>query len=621
MQETRADLDVGEIIPPPEVQAVVDKTAAFVGLHGPAGERKIREKHGGTNRFSFLQETSPYNAYYQRKVTENRDSSNRGFKSATKASNSTEVSLRRSDSAAKSTEDDGRVDVAASTVEVEPAISKAKAAQVKEEARRQLPTEPPKPNVYTVNLGPRPPSAFQLDVMKLTAQCAAKQGDSFLKALMRRESRNPLFEFLRPLNRHFTILQDLINAFEQLVKPDEGIEQLVQTLKERGRSTNLIHEEVLYAYNWNLVKERNEKDGEDGEDSGVKNALIDWHDFVVLETISLGEDEDNLPPPIADPNQIPRVIEAAEKARKEQEQNYADVDMEIETENVEVVTADVNADIPVDRVRKDFVAEKPATPQVEAPTMVLPSGQRVPVDQADKSIRAELRDPKYKEERARAAEKNRLDNLASGDEIARNVAARNYQKTEVFNHANLRQGIASSDRLLPVQVAHAAEPVPAGPQLPSTRKAANDSAELEPPEKKARVEAAVGLLSAASKVASVEDAVDAVEVPQVPPGLVSEQEWIDKVGREIKISVMFSVRPNKDWKLGGKNLHMEIPLRKTIKDLKTLLSKYTKLPTNKQKLFFEPVGFMKDSKTFAYYNVPHNAQIEFEVKERGGKKR
>lgn len=53
--------------------AIVDKTAAFVARNGVDFENKIREKEAANPRFSFLNATDPYNAYYQHKVTEFRE--------------------------------------------------------------------------------------------------------------------------------------------------------------------------------------------------------------------------------------------------------------------------------------------------------------------------------------------------------------------------------------------------------------------------------------------------------------------------------------------------------------------------------------------------------------------
>lgn len=60
---------VGVIIPPPEIRAVVDKTAQFVAKNGKSFEQKIMEKDG-SGKFNFMRDNDPYNAYYEFKIKE-----------------------------------------------------------------------------------------------------------------------------------------------------------------------------------------------------------------------------------------------------------------------------------------------------------------------------------------------------------------------------------------------------------------------------------------------------------------------------------------------------------------------------------------------------------------------
>jgi hypothetical protein len=60
---------VGVIIPPPEIRAVVDKTAQFVAKHGKSFEQKIlNSSEGKTAKFNFMKELDPYHAYYEMKI-------------------------------------------------------------------------------------------------------------------------------------------------------------------------------------------------------------------------------------------------------------------------------------------------------------------------------------------------------------------------------------------------------------------------------------------------------------------------------------------------------------------------------------------------------------------------
>ena len=65
---------MGIIKPPPEIRAVVDKTALFVAKHGKEFEQKIIDKASGTEDPPHRSLTScapdPYNAYYEFKIKE-----------------------------------------------------------------------------------------------------------------------------------------------------------------------------------------------------------------------------------------------------------------------------------------------------------------------------------------------------------------------------------------------------------------------------------------------------------------------------------------------------------------------------------------------------------------------
>ncbi len=59
----------GLIIPPPEIRAVVDKTAQFVAKNGKSFEQKIlNSEEGKTAKFNFMKAFDPYHAYYEFKI-------------------------------------------------------------------------------------------------------------------------------------------------------------------------------------------------------------------------------------------------------------------------------------------------------------------------------------------------------------------------------------------------------------------------------------------------------------------------------------------------------------------------------------------------------------------------
>lgn len=59
----------GVIIPPPDIRAVVDKTATFVARNGKSFEQKILSSaEGKTPKFNFMRPFDPYHAYYEYKI-------------------------------------------------------------------------------------------------------------------------------------------------------------------------------------------------------------------------------------------------------------------------------------------------------------------------------------------------------------------------------------------------------------------------------------------------------------------------------------------------------------------------------------------------------------------------
>jgi splicing factor 3A subunit 1 len=59
----------GLIIPPPDIRAIIDKTAIFVAKNGSSFEQKIlNSAEGKTAKFNFMRPFDPNHAYYEYKI-------------------------------------------------------------------------------------------------------------------------------------------------------------------------------------------------------------------------------------------------------------------------------------------------------------------------------------------------------------------------------------------------------------------------------------------------------------------------------------------------------------------------------------------------------------------------
>lgn len=700
------------IVPPANIRSLVEKTASAVGKR-PALEAKILEGKAADPRFAFLLSSNPYHAFYRAKVAEASDETpgarlgnqpngteipvepparigpspdrGAGEQSLTgdkpigsvKGSNSAEFvdTAKRVNSVPPVENGSHQRDT---VQQVAAAVSKLKAARLKADSERPVPTSPPLDNSYSVpNVSPAVDN-LSLDVIKLAAQYAAHAGTSFVEMLSRKEQRNPLFDFLNPVHPHFFVFQRMTAAYRAVLRDRNTTSGVVAELGKDVSSREAVLQKMWYRHDWRRAQESKATD-EAEMSSFSARAVIDWHDFVVLETIDIGENDVDLPAPLADPTQIPRVMAAAEAARRELEMNRQDVDMDMDGDieideeahgsmtnayqSATIVTADVDADIPSNQVRKhqESVGDsrigrsehvpaigqgepgvgpgrsmRPPSGLARGQEVLLPDGQVVPVAEATPAMHAQLLDPKYKEERMRAAEKNQRYNLAGGEEMALQLARLNRDKPDsgVYNRGDLQGSLAAQHGIQPPLPVELPQPKTSGPQLPSTKQIGGDESESQPA-KRARIEAAVGTLTQAASAGKTlrkegeppvpgadPDGLPLPPAPVAPAGLVPEMEWIAKVGKTVSIHIKAPVHANRNWKLEGQEINMEVPLRSTVHRLKEVLARAecTAVPGNRQKLQFQGI-FMNNRHSLAFYNIGPGSTIQLEVKERGGKKK
>lgn len=83
-----------------------------------------------------------------------------------------------------------------------------------------VPKEPPPEFEFIAD--PPSISAFDLDVVKLTAQFVARNGRQFLTQLMQKEQRNYQFDFLRPQHSLFNYFTKLVEQYTKVPGQGEG---------------------------------------------------------------------------------------------------------------------------------------------------------------------------------------------------------------------------------------------------------------------------------------------------------------------------------------------------------------------------------------------------------------
>lgn len=253
----------GVVLPPKEFRTILEKTAGFVARNGIAFEDRIREREKGNPKFSFLNTADAYNPYYLWRLSEIKEG--RGTAIAA-----------------------GRGGEAAAPVETKP-------------------VGPPKPPDFQFSARMPNISAQDLEVVKLTALFVAKNGKQFMVNLQKREAGNYQFDFLRPNHSLHNFFQHLIDQYSMLLRAGgidgEGGRVQQERITELQRNVDdkfHILTRAKQRAEWLQYQEdEKQKKEEDDEKERLYYAQIDWHDFVVVETVVFtdADDQANLPSP------------------------------------------------------------------------------------------------------------------------------------------------------------------------------------------------------------------------------------------------------------------------------------------------------------------------------------
>ncbi|RHY21520.1 hypothetical protein DYB32_009792 [Aphanomyces invadans] len=690
----------GLIVPPPEIRAVVDKTAQFVARNGRSFERKIAGEVASA-KFSFLRASDPYNAYYEHKVSEFEAQAAETAAPA-KDTAAAEGSSKGADDRTDETTADGAASAAdtAPTAIEESVVAKkpveavvSKSLKNLKEKNTNLDAPPPEEQFKQKH-----PTLTPLDqeIMYMTAQYTAVSGKPFLSGLATREQRNPQFDFLKPTHPLFAYFTFLVESYAKVLTAkalyaknkaatEAGHEPVANPLIEALEAgVNRMHvlDRCVHKHEW-LRREEEAKRREAMETDVEKLAYlqIDWHDFVVVETITFDNDDAtgaDAALPYLETDSQP----AAANGGGGGDDMDMDMDMEEEERPAELKVVD------------DYVPRGAAT---TAPAVHITSvdGQTIHSEQANEHMRILLQAPKYREEKARHLQKVQDTPFAPGAAIADNFKRFATKRSDIFtssadDEARLVQATTqnqpaagptphdeedddAADQYLPVQT-QARGPPPAAYHIPPTQRpppppppmqAVAGSGFPPPPpaqplpgvQQGAVVQAPprahhpllpphLGVPIPAGMVPGMTmPLVSGMVIPLapavVPPPVTLvappategvgadgttgdaqppvKRQRVD--GGQVRLLVTVPYEPeNTQWKLSGQTLTIQVDIKAPIRDVKAVIQDETGMPIAKQQVKAPVVGFLKDSLTCAHYNFDNDVVMELSARQRGGRR-
>ncbi|KAL5546085.1 hypothetical protein UlMin_005772 [Ulmus minor] len=424
---------IGIIHPPPDVRSIVDKTSQFVAKNGPEFEKRIIANNSGNAKFNFLIPSDPYHAYYQHRLAEFRAQNQSSGQQP--PSQSADSAATESAPSAPAADGDGIAPKPDPSAQFKP-------------VRKVL--EPPEAEQYTVRL-PEGITGEELDIIKLTAQFVARNGKSFLTGLTSREINNPQFHFLKPTHSMFMFFTSLADAYSKVLMPPKG---LTEKLKKSVVDMTTVLERCVHRLEWERSQEQARQKAEDEiEQERIQMAMIDWHDFVVVETIDFADDEDeDLPPPMT----LEEVIRRSKVSAVEEEivEPSKEMEMEMDEEEMLLVEEGMKAarlgendeemkdatkvseepEAPM-RIVKNWKRPEDRLPAERDPTKYVVSpitGELIPISEMSEHMRISLIDPKYKEQKERMFAKIRDTTLAQDDEISKNIVGLARTRPDIF---------------------------------------------------------------------------------------------------------------------------------------------------------------------------------------------
>lgn len=441
----------GVIIPPPEIRAVVDKTAQFVVRNGKGFEQKVLSSNDGkTAKFNFLKPYDPYNAYYEMKIRDIEDSGSKQIQ-AEEISTLTETWFEKASDYDKNKED---MKPFASTLSSSSLIGVMKTAVSNPLSRFSIASRLASMDkmVGSSTLDLRAPNEYEfcvchpmelahleIDIIKATAQYTAVNGREFLGDLAQRERKNSQFDFLKPTHMLFIYFTSLVDSYARSLQPPKS---LLDGLELETENTRCLSK-ALRRWEW-INDERGNKGTGNKNICEEHNSLlinVDWYDFAIVETIPFARDE------LLSPNNW---------SREETDSSVELIDV-IDDESSTINAKQGKVDENFLKISNNMMSDSNDRLNILKATNYVPrvvtasdtrstnrmldpiSGCSVPVEQISSHMRIQLMDHKWNEQQKRFIDKQQDTGYAEGISISDSLKSFARQRGDIFGSGGLNE--------------------------------------------------------------------------------------------------------------------------------------------------------------------------------------
>lgn len=478
---------------------------------------------------------------------------------------------------------------------------------------------------------------IDMDILKLTAQFVARNGQKFLMGLTDRESKNPQFDFLKPTHALFEYFTSLVEAYSRCLLPKrEDITKLQQNIVSKESILQRCLDK--FHYENQKIKARKPKEQIE-EEERQQMTMIDWHDFVVVETIELNDNEE-LPPP-SEPSLV-HTLDSGYTKLEEDGKRRGRESLDTGRRKKRQVDTGIGTDI------SNYTQKCPIC------------GNMIPVDDFPDHIKLEMLDPAYKRQKEEARIKEKQTVYASSNEIFKNLKNLAAQRPDLVNPeapiGEIEQSFSlggKSDDFIPAKklIGENKPEQPKEPKIPESvlkvakelrkdvlglrdvdsRETLKETLEPESPAEKKPFDieykpqpSVVQPLAGPSYQAAAVMEKSNYRLNEEHSTLVPETQWAKMYPNPININIKVPEEEayDEDWGLRGQIIQLSVDIIQTIQSVKSTLSNILGgMPVLRMKLKTNLHSVLKDNESLAKYNISPGSVIELAVKERGGRRK
>ena len=448
---------IGIIVPPPDIKAIVNKTAQFVARNGKSFEERIlASDEGKSSKFNFLKAIDPYYAYYEQQIAY-FERLNRGEEIENLGQQKDENEEQKQENDHNMIVEEIKEEISQDNKQKERAIySNSNSEDIIQKESNMNPlieylrnkSEERPVNLELLVKEPNEIDAMQADIIKLTSQFTATGGREFLTGLAQTESGNDMFGFINPTHRYFSYFRNMVDVYAKMIQPPEEQKLFVTMNTNRhGALTNITNK-----WMWKQADEEKKRNAALIESERFADLGIDWHDFIVVETIDL----EDFPKPILEYDMDHQIYASRlEEAQVQALNNYTEEDdSEEEDDDEEEIKVISNEEHAANKSKRKALA------------MIDPvSGKAVPVEEISEHLRVQLLDPRWREQQKRFEEKNKDTGIAAGASIADSLKNFAQQRSDIFGDGTINAKLKTSATSDYTEEEAIVEPVPKNTQV------------------------------------------------------------------------------------------------------------------------------------------------------------